>query len=217
MKRWGLVGIGALALGACGSSTKAAAPTDAPTTVTTSTTGAIVTTTTVAVTVASPTIAATTTAAPATTTTTTSAPVTTTTTVAPTDPPTTVDPMKAAADFYLFTATAANNQYDNIAKRYPGTTIAWKNWPAYCAELAAVDDTFAKGLAGYSWPANVEATLKAQEAVEAELAGIEYTCSHTKGTFGAMSPVLAASRAASDRESAAASATRLALGLPLDR
>jgi hypothetical protein len=172
----------------------AAATTPPPnTTVAPTTTGAAVTTT-------RPTVALTTT-----TTTSTTLPATTTT----------IDPAEAAKGAY-FLLTAQINQIQDFV--YKGrNSIPWRELPAICAAMGPAEEDFANGVAAYPWPAAAKDDADAVAKADAVLAGLFYQCAKQPGTASGQSDINRQITDASNVGTAASSAMRQVLGLPINR
>jgi len=166
----------------------------------------------------SPTTRSTTTRSPSTTrlsATTTSAPSDSTTTTTTT----TVDPRQAVGARYQQIAGDANAQDEAVADKYfgAGDTLPWSKVPAFCAETAPIDEGFATALQGNSWPLDVQDEINEQVAAHVAVAALERNCAAAAGTSVAQSPYTAKINTANTRAITAATATRLALGLPPNR
>ena len=130
---------------------------------------------------------------------------------------TTLDEATQARAAYFYIASVANSAQDLVTSAFPRTGIAWKNYPSYCAQLAPINEKFAADLTAFTWPATAQDEIATQAGVAAEVAGLYYECSHDKGTGSALIGVSGRIDNANARAAAAASATRVALGLPVDR
>jgi len=196
-------------LTACGSDDSSSPPATAPTSVpatspsTTSTTSATTTT-------KPPTTEATSTSS---STTSTTAPSVPTTTVAPT---TTLDASTLAQQQYFYISSAYNQARTDVGNSF-ASPLPWSDYPAFCAQMAAIEEQFAHDVAAYDWPAEADDEANALAATSAAVAGNLYECSHREGTRAAQQPLLDAYDAAAQSASDAASAMRVAIGLPIDR
>lgn len=128
---------------------------------------------------------------------------------------TTMSELEAAqVAYYTFTGVA-NQAMVEVWAPYPDG-VPWSEAPALCAVLAPVRERLAQELAGYgAWPVEAQDEIDAQVAGLAADAGVYYQCAKAAGTREAQEPVWALF----DDEGllARSSATRLALGLPIDR
>lgn len=203
-------------VGCSGGDEKSASDTSA-TTAAPSTTGATTTSVAATTSVATTIEVTTTTGAPSTvaettTSTTSTTSTTTSTTLAPT---TTLDPMELARQQYYVISGESNNAKTFVENAYPN--LGYRQAPAYCAAMAPIDEKFANDLKAAVWPEEVQDEIDALAAVDAEIAGIYYQCAGAPGTQSAQEANFAALEDAGNRAGGAASALRLALGLPIDR
>jgi hypothetical protein len=126
--------------------------------------------------------------------------------------------LKAAQAAYFTFSSEINGVIVTVWEPWP-EGAPWAELPGICAVLAPAVERFATQLAGYDWPADAQDEVDAQVAVKAKEAGLYYSCASSPGTQAGQSVTWAALEdpAAVAESSAAASATRLALGLPIDR
>lgn len=131
---------------------------------------------------------------------------------------TTVDEMIAAQGAYFVFASEINGATTSAWAPYPDG-VPWSEAPALCAVLAPATERFANLLAGYDWPDSAQDEIDAQVAGIARDAGLYYDCAGAPGTADGQSFTwqLLEDPAAVAARSSAASATRVALGLPIDR
>jgi hypothetical protein len=161
---------------------------------------------------AAPTTPAPVTAAPTTAAPTTTEPPTTvppTTTTAP--PP--ADPMETGRTIYAGITASYNPALSAIQAKYSNPPKA-SQVKAECAELAPLNEDFAKQVQSWTWPASVQPAATALANQAAAVAGYFYQCANATTTADATAGWNAANAAdTSDK----ASAMRLALGMPIER
>jgi hypothetical protein len=139
----------------------------------------------------------------------------TTTTPPTTEPPTTtttVDPMAVAPLQYTALAYENNTALAAINAKY-ANTLSERNLRATCAETAPVVEAFANGVASTAWPEPVQDEAAALAKDAAAGAGDLYDCANARTAADA----IPAWNRYADRGGDAASAMRLALGLPIER
>ena len=132
------------------------------------------------------------------------------TTPAPTT--TTLAPMDKAKVAYFVLVADLNPKLDMIYKRYPNPTA--KNIRALCAEVAPLQDGFARGVQAYPWPASIKPKADALAVAVAGDVGVYYQCAKAPTGGEAVDDWNAHDFNVSSN---AVSAMRLALGLPIDR
>lgn len=193
MNKLAVLAIGAtLALAACSGGSQSAEPTttQAPTT-----TAAPITTTVVPPTTMPPTTMPPTTEAPTT--------------------PTTIDPMETARLAYAGLTGELNPALAAANEKYGTPTT--KTVRAECAELAPIVERFANAIRDGDWPQSVKDEADTLSKSEAADTGHLYACANAATGSAAIPDWNAYIDNATGPGSAAASAMRLALGLPIDR
>lgn len=126
--------------------------------------------------------------------------------------------MVDAANFYRQQAAATGTEWNAAVKPFPAypKTIPFRTWPKYCAAIAPIIDKYARALGSYTWPDKVKAVMQAEINDLAAEAGTEYLCAKLAGTAAALGSVTTQLHAIWDKRDADTSATRVALGLPLN-
>jgi hypothetical protein len=192
-RRLALIALPILGLAACGGATKAATPaaTVAPVTAAPTTAPPVVTT------VAPTTVAPTTTVPP--------------TTVAPTTT-TTIDPMETARLAYAGLTSGTNPVIDELYKTYKASRHTLADVQTLCAVLAPVEESFANSIRDGNWPSSVQAEADALAKADAALTFNLYRCANATTLANAV-----AAWNTPDNVADAASAMRLALGMPINR
>lgn len=152
-----------------------------------------------------------------TTTTTPPASSTTTTTIAPT---TTLDPQRASQVAYFTIVSETNAAGDVIAKKYyeDGTPdLTWSEAPAWCREMATVQERYINLLSTTAWPAQYQPQVTDVIAKSSVYTQLLLECAETPGTASALSSVNERLVVADDESDAAVSTLRGVLGLPIER
>lgn len=130
-----------------------------------------------------------------------------------------MDPLDEVRTQYLQIAGGANAQDEVVEDKYFGASgsMPWSNVPAFCAESAPTDEGFASALQGSAWPPDVQDEIDEQVAAQMALARLERGCAAAGGTPAAQSRYTADIDTATTRAITAATATRRALALPVNR
>jgi hypothetical protein len=143
-----------------------------------------------------------------TTTTTTTIPVTTTT----------LSPQQAAQAAYFYIVGEINPLQQAIEDQY-GAALdeGWSEVPAYCGEMANLDQRYGQLLATTVWPPEYQPQVTdviAKNSVETQ---VFFQCAALPGTFAAQDTTDQELQAAISASTAAVSTLRGVLGLPIDR
>lgn len=132
---------------------------------------------------------------------------------------TTSTTLDAAQQAYLTISSTASTAVIEVQAQYVASNgnIATTDYPAYCGALVPIQQKYASDLQSYTaWPPDAQDEIDAQVAADAAVATAEDQCAHLSPTDAAGLQAQAAQIAALDTAAgAAASATRVALGLPV--
>ena len=153
---------------------------------------------------------------------TTQKPTTTTTTTTTARIPvttTTLSPQQAAQAAYFYIVGETNPLQQTIEEQYYGSksSIAWSQTPAYCGELANVQQRYGQLLATTVWPPEYQPQVTdviAKNSVETQL---YFQCADLPGTSEAQYETDQQLDIAGESSAAGVSTLRGVLGLPIDR
>jgi hypothetical protein len=140
----------------------------------------------------------------------------TTTTVAPTTTTTTISALVVARTAFLEMETLWDSDSLAVTLEHgdEGFLVPWEDQPAWCADQSVIDDAWAVGIAGYAWPAELQAEADELIAALAARSSVFLQCADLPGSFQGQSPIFDRTDAAYLALNAARDALRRGLGLP---